>query len=93
MTVCAVYEEDHGVICLAKDCHVTIKYLFDSHWINKYTEICIFPVPWSDYFKDMTLEECLGEAWVDKLETYSIEDLNIIFDGLFRFEEKEVLGA
>lgn len=91
MTVCLIYEEDHGVIGIAKNTDYAIKYLANTNRLNKNTGVKISMTCGES--TEESLEEILGEEWIDKLSIYPINDLNSFFDGIFYFKEMEVFGA
>lgn len=90
MKVIIIKEENHGIICCAKNYKSSIRFLIKEHWLDDNTEV------W-DEKKDETshpwspLAEVLGEDWTDIIENqWNLEDFNDFFYGSFYLYEKEI---
>ena len=82
--VYCVYEDNHGMIGVAKDYPSIIKNLIKEKWIDEDTEIL-------DVYGDVsTIKEVFGLDWEKDLLQWGIESFNISFDGLFYILPKEI---
>lgn len=86
-TVICVYEDNHGLLTIAKDYVSALDFLIKENWLEDSTEI------WAgDYYYTHLVEE-MGEDWADKMRDWDIEHFNDYWENSFYLEEREVYGA
>ena len=81
MKVICVYEDNHGLIGIAKDYTSAIKYLIEeTHWLdeNEMTDEGLF------------VGEKFGENWAELIYNLKIQEFNDIFLDRFLLREVEV---
>lgn len=84
MKVVVVYEDNHGMLVIAKDYNAALRFLLTENWINDYTEV----VDEDDEY--CYIEERLGKNWRETLLTFDINTFNNTMYNTFRLEEMEV---
>lgn len=80
MTVIHIYEDNHGLIGVAKDYKSAIDFLIEKDWIDEDTEI----------EEDWTVEMAFGKDWKNKIKDFSIKKFNLKFQYSFELEEVDV---
>lgn len=90
MKVILVSEDNHGLICVAKDYYSAFNFLVNERWIEDNTEIYNGgDEEWRDIY--VRVKEKLGENWVDDMATWGIERFNDFWDGSFYLDEVEIV--
>lgn len=89
MTVIKVFEDNHGLICLAKDYKSALDFLVNNNWIEDSSEVWNGPYASPEWCR---LDEAMGEDWFDKMANWGIENFNEYWDGSFCLEETEIYG-
>lgn len=90
MKVILVNEDNHGLLCVAKDYYSAFNFLFNGYWIEDYTEIYDGEDE-EGYGIYVRVKEKLGENWVDDMATWDIKKFNDFWDGSFYLDEVEVV--
>lgn len=85
--VCCVYEENHGMIGVAKDFSSAIDCLIEQDWLDGNTELV-------DEDENLfTVEDKIGEEWLDKIKKWDITTFNIFFEGYLWINTMEIWGS
>lgn len=90
MKVIKVNEDNHGLICIAKDYKSALQFLANNSWIEDSTEVWNGPYANPEWCR---LDEAMGEDWFDKMINWGIENFNEYWDGSFYLEEAEIYGG
>jgi hypothetical protein len=85
--VCCVYEDNHGMIGVAKDYPSAIDGLFEEDWLDGNTELV------DEDGNFFTVEGKIGEEWLDKIKKWDIATFNIFFEGYFWIDTMEIWGS
>ena len=86
MTVVEIWEENHGLICIANNYYNAIKYLLAANWLTE--DYDLFD---TDTEKWKTISEVLGEDWKNiLLNEWDLSIFNEQFDGGFHLERTTV---
>lgn len=88
MTVIVMNEENHGFLGIAKDYKAALKYLCQTNWLNKDTEINQYDD--KKGWKYIPISKILGENVIETLSLWTITEFNDFFDGMFTLWEEEV---
>lgn len=84
MKVIVIYEDNHGMIGIAKDYKNAIDFLLQENWLNSKTEVL------NSLEEVVTLEELNLD--VEAILEWDIEAFNDFFDGLFFLDIDTVWG-
>lgn len=85
--VYCVYEDNHGMIGVAKDYLSMIDGLVEEGWLDGNTELV------DEDGNFFTVEGKIGEKWLEKIKKWDITDFNIFFDGYFWISDVEIWGS
>ena len=83
-----VSENLHGDLCYSRTLSGIYKYLIETKWINKDTEIYSH-----DIASARTLEERFGKSkWVEAVEKMNFYTFNTLFDPYFQIRSELLIG-
>jgi hypothetical protein len=85
--VYCIYEDNHGMIGIAKDYSSAIDGLVKEKWLDNDTEIL------DDNNNPSTVKEIFGEEWVDLIKHWDKDIFNISFEGCFWISTMEIWGS
>lgn len=85
--VYCVYEDNHGMIGVAKDYLSVIDGLIKEKWLTESTELL------DDNGCASTVKEILGEEWAGLIEQWGVTHFNIFFDGCLWISTMEIWGS
>lgn len=92
MTVIKVFEDCHGLICLAKDYESALEFLVNNNWIEDSIEVFVGENE-EGMGEYQRVIEVFGEDWVDMMrDHWNINDFNEYWDGSFYLEEAVIYG-
>ena len=83
-TAVVIYEDNHGMIGLAVDYESAIEFLVSNKWLEPTTELLL------DDNSLSTVEEDLGENWLQLIRLWSMKVFNNYFDGVFYLDIKNI---
>lgn len=86
-TVICVYEDNHGLIAIAKDYASALDFLIKENWLEDNTEI------WAGDYYYTYLVEALGKDWPDKMRDWDIEHFNDYWENSIYLKEEKIYGA
>jgi hypothetical protein len=84
MKVLIVREDNHGVLTVAKDFASAVKLLVNTNWLDEDYCVC------QNWEQHITIEEDLGEQWLEEVKKMGVDKFNRYFDGNFNLEVVEV---
>lgn len=85
--VYCVYEDNHGMIGVAKDYSSAIDGLIEENWLDSNTELV------DEDGNFFTVEGKIGKEWLDKIKKWDIDTFNIFFEGCFWISIMEIWGS
>lgn len=85
--VYCVYEDNHGMIGVAKDFASVIDGLIKENWLDGDT------IMLDDNDNPSTVKEVFGEKWIDLIEYWDKDTFNINFEGIFYINIMEIWGS
>ena len=85
--VYCVYEDNHGMIGVAKDYSSAIDGLIEEDWLDGNIELV------DEDENVFTVEGKIGEKWLDKIKKWDIDTFNIFFEGCFWIDTMEIWGS
>ena len=85
--VCCVYEDNHGMIGVAKDYSSAIDGLIEEDWLDGNTEML------DDNDNSSTVKEVFGEEWIELIKHWDKDTFNINFEGIFYINTMEIWGS
>lgn len=85
--VYCVYEDNHGMIGVAKDYLSAIDGLIKEGWLDGNTELP------DDNDCASTVKEIFGEEWAGLIEQWGVTHFNIFFEGCFWISTMEIWGS
>jgi hypothetical protein len=88
MTVIVIDEENHGLLGVAKDYKAAIKYLCQTNWLTKDTEMNQYDE--EKGWEYIPISKILGENVIETLSLWTITEFNDFFEGMFALWEEEV---
>ena len=83
-TAVVIYEDNHGMIGLAVDYESAIEFLVSNNWLEPTTELLL------DDNSLSTVEEDLGENWLQLIRLWPMKVFNNYFDGVFYLDIKNI---
>lgn len=89
-TAVTIYEDNHGMVGLAVDYESAIDFLVLNKWLSPKMELLLEDNSLS------TIEEDLGENWLQLIRLWPMKEFNNYFDGLLYlnveriYDKKEV---
>lgn len=83
-TAVVIYEDNHGMIGLAVDYESAIEFLVLNKWLEPTTELLL------DDNSLSTVEEDLGENWLQLIRLWPMKVFNNYFDGVFYLDIKNI---
>lgn len=87
MKVTVIYEEDHGLLAIAKDYVAAIKWLVESGWMTQHSEIYDYNTLKFYKFKDW-----FGDGWLGRILGMTLAQFNEL-ETNFCLKEEEVYCA
>lgn len=84
MTVIVIYEDNHGMIGIAKDYESAINFLLQNHWLDSEFEIMDENYKWVA-LKDLNVS-------IGDIRQMDIDKFNEFFDGCFYLDIDTVWG-
>lgn len=84
MKVIAVYEDNHGIVAIAKDYQAGVRYLLDNRWIDDDTEIL------GNDNKFHMIMDFIGPRWRERMFIWGIDRFNTLMGDQFSMIEVEV---
>ena len=84
MTVIVIYEDNHGMIGIAKDYESAINFLLQNHWLDSEFEIMDENYKWVA-LKDLNVS-------IGNIRQMDIDKFNKFFDGCFYLDIDTVWG-
>ena len=84
MTVIVIYEDNHGMIGIAKDYESAINFLLQNHWLDSEFEIMDENYKWVA-LKDLNVS-------IGDIRQMDIDKFNKFFDGYFYLDIDTVWG-
>lgn len=85
--ICCVYEDNHGMIGVAKDYSSAIDGLIEEDWLDGNTELV------DEDGNFFTVEGKIGKEWLDKIKKWDIATFNIFFEGCFWIDTMGIWGS
>jgi hypothetical protein len=86
--VYCVYEDNHGMVGIAKDYSSAIDGLVKEKWLDGDTEML------DDNNNPSTVKKIFGEEnWIDLIKHWDEDTFNIFFDGIFYIDTMEIWGS
>lgn len=82
-----VYEDNHGMIGVAKDYSSAIDGLIEEDWLDGNTELV------DEDGNFFTVEGKIGKEWLDKIKKWDITTFNIFFEGYFWIDTMGIWGS
>jgi hypothetical protein len=83
-----VSEENHGLLCIAKDFQSAVDFLIKEYWIDEATEVYVDAR--SEWVR---LDELFGEDWEKEIRNLSRKSFEELFDESIYLEDAEVYGT
>lgn len=83
-TAVVIYEDNHGMVGLAVDYESAIDFLVSNEWLLPTTELLL------DDNSISTVEEDLGENWLQLIRLWPMKVFNNYFDGLLYLSIKNI---
>lgn len=84
MKVVAVYEDNHGMVTIAKDYQAGVRYLLNNEWIDDTTEMQ------DNDNKYHPLTDFLGADWREQMSSWGIDRFNALMGDQFSMMEVDV---
>lgn len=85
MQVIIISEENHGLQAVAKDYQSALKFLISKKYLHEKTEV------WDDdVYSYVLIKDKYGENWENAIRSWSIEEFNDKFYGIYFLYECEV---
>lgn len=84
MTVIVIYEDNHGMIGIAKDYESAINFLLQNHWLDSEFEIM------DENYKLVALKDL--NVSIGDIRQMDIDKFNEFFDGCFYLDIDTVWG-
>ena len=87
-TVIVIYEENHGMLGVAKTYKDAVMFLINDHWLTDHTEVFTT----DDGYETARLCEVFGEDWADIIrDEWDINTFNDYFCDWFSLTEMEII--
>lgn len=83
-TAVVIYEDNHGMVGLAVDYESAIDFLVSNEWLKPKMELLL------EDNSIATLEEDLGENWLQLIRLWPMQVFNSYFDGLFYLDVERI---
>lgn len=83
-TAVVIYEDNHGMVGLAVDYESAIDFLVLNEWLKPKMELLLEDNSIS------TVEEDLGENWLQLIRLWPMKVFNSYFDGLFYLDVETI---
>lgn len=83
-TAVVIYEDNHGMVGLAVDYESAIDFLVLNKWLSPTMELLLEDNSLS------TIEEDLGENWLQLIRLWSMKEFNNYFDGLLYLDVEKI---
>lgn len=85
--VYCIYEDNHGMIGIAKDYSSAIDGLVKEEWLCGDTELI------DEDDNSFTVEGKIGKEWLEKIKKWDVTTFNIFFEGCFWIYATEIWGS
>lgn len=83
-TAVVIYEDNHGMVGLAVDYESAIDFLVLNNWLSPTMELFLEDNSLS------TIEEDLGENWLQLIRLWPMKEFNNYFDGLLYLDVERI---
>jgi hypothetical protein len=83
-TAVVIYEDNHGMVGLAVDYESAIDFLVLNEWLSPTMELLLEDNSLS------TIEEDLGENWLQLIRLWTMKEFNNYFDGLLYLDVERI---
>lgn len=83
-TAVVIYEDNHGMVGLAVDYESAIDFLVLNKWLSPKMELLLEDNSLS------TIEEDLGENWLQLIRLWPMKEFNNYFDGLLYLDVEKI---
>jgi hypothetical protein len=83
-TAVVIYEDNHGMVGLAVDYESAIDFLLLNKWLTPTMELLLEDNSLS------TIEEDLGENWLQLIRLWPMKEFNNYFDGLLYLDVERI---
>lgn len=84
MKVVAVYEDNHGMVAIAKNYQAGVRYLLNNEWIDETTEMQ------DEDNRYHLLADFIGANWREQMFSWGIDMFNSLMGDQFSMVEVEV---